>query len=468
MAAHALSLPPSRPGGSRGAVAALIGVCFVGLALRLWLGWWMGHLGDIECWQLWGLDPGEYVSRPEYPPRIANNYPPMYPSILRIMRWAHRGLGLPGDYTRPLQIYFHPNPNEWRPLILYLKIPPIFADMVTACLLFLIGRHFGQLWLGVGLAAFHCLSPGILYDGAYYGQTDTILVMFLVAAVWAWIRQRPVWLGAMLVAAPLMKAQAVFALPVLGMAILGQWKVWRPYLARIMLGGLVTLAIVAGLAWWTGQLRQFYHGYAHLASYYPLVTVRAYNFWWLLTRPWDKPPQHYDFPRDDTLLLGLISYRMIGVTLFFAVLGLILWRLHRARYTPYALALALVAAGWAFFNLPTQMHERYSIPAVGLMALLPLWDRRWWWSAGLVSITSMLNIAHVCYFLFPPSKWLTALVNKFIFGEMQASWVVFAVIHILMLPLTLEALWRQGTRRGSEQPSDTDSAASLGRFQPGC
>lgn len=447
------ALQPTPARSLKAAITVMIVLSVAALSFRLWIGWQMGFLPDVQCWQIWGLDAGEFVPKPEYPPwlPLPNNYPPMYSSVIRIMRWVHRGLGLPGEYPLPIEIYFHDNPDHWRPLLLYLKLPPIAADVVTAWLIFLIARLLGRPWLGVGVAALYSFSPGIVYDGAYFGQTDTILIMFIVAALWAYLSRRPVWLGAMLMAAPLMKAQAVFALPVFGLAILAQWSSWRPRLGRFVLGGLLALGMVAALAAGTGQLKQFRDGYFGLTEQYPLVTVRAYNFWWLITRNWDRAPMQWDFPRDYDRPLGLVSYRMIGVVLFFSMLGLILWRLHKARYTPYALALALSAAGWAFFNLPTQMHERYSVPALGLMSLLPLWNRKWWWPAVIVSITVTLNIAHVCPFIFPPCKLAAQAVDVLIFSEQHLAWAVLAFIHILMLPLVLDALWREG--RPPQQPA---------------
>ena len=442
-------VPPSPPPAPRSAwrpILALIGLSLGGLAFRLWIGWQMGFLDDITCWQLWGLDRGEFVSRLEYPSYLPlpNNYPPLYSSVLRIMRWTHRDLHLPGEYPVPIMMYFHDDPPHWRPLLIYLKLPPIAADIVTLWLIFLIGRLLGRPWLGVGVAAFYAFNPAIIYDGAYFGQTDTILIMFLVAALWAYLARRPIWLGAMLAAAPLLKAQAIFALPVLGLAVVGQWRIWQPLLGRIIVGGLAMFALVAGLAWWTGELKQFHDGYFGVIGQYPLVTVQAYNFWWLLTRKWDDAPMQWDFPHDDALILGLVSYRTVGAVLFFIAMGLILWRLHKARYSSLAVALALVAAGWAFFNLPTQMHERYSIPAAGLMALLPLWQKRWWWPAVLVSLTVTQNLARVCPFIFPPCRWVAMGVDILIGREQHYAWAVLAFVHILMLPLAIDALWREG------------------------
>jgi hypothetical protein len=106
------------------------------------------------------------------------------------------------------------------------------------------------------------------------------------------------------------------------------------------------------------------------------------------------------------------------------------------------MALAAAAAGWAFFHLPTEMHERYSVPAVGLMCLLPLWHSRWWALALAASITTMLNIVDVAPFYFPPWPALQEAVNWFIWPERQWTWTILAVIHLLMFMLLVEALWR--------------------------
>lgn len=431
----------------RGPIGILVLLCVVGLGVRIYLGWWLGALGDLECYQTWALDPGEVI--PPYPNYQIqpNNYPPIYPSILRLLRWTHRALDLPGDFRSPMQLAEDIAP--FRSIILLIKMPAILSDLVSAVLIFLIGLRLRQVWVGCGLAAAYLFNPAILYDGAYYGQTDTLLLMFLIAAVYAWITRRPILLGAMLMTAPLVKAQAVFFLPVMGLAILGEWRtLWRAQVGRLALGAGLALSAAVALAWVTGQLIQFKHGYTLIIALYPRVTSYAFNLWWLLTRPWHKTPYNRDFPLDTVAVFGPITYRMIGLTLFAAGVLLILWRLHRARYTPYALVLAATAAGWAFFNLPTEMHERYSVPAAGLMCLLAYWDRRWLAWAALASVTVTLNIAYVVP-LFLNNRWVTA-VTWFTHAERHWEWTIFAVIHVLMLPLTIQALWRLGSAAPQE------------------
>src|SRR5437867_3472526 len=108
-------------------------LCFAGVVLRIYLGWWLGHLGDIQAYQLWALDPGEpIVSTVSFQP-LPDNYPPIYPSILRLLRWTHRGLNLPGDFRVPVQQA--PDIELCRPIILLLKTPAMIADTISAVLI---------------------------------------------------------------------------------------------------------------------------------------------------------------------------------------------------------------------------------------------------------------------------------------------------------------------------------------------
>src|SRR5690606_35334677 len=132
----------------RGPIGILVLLCVVGLDVRIYLGWWLDALGDLERYQTWALDPGEVI--PPYPNyRIQpNNYPPIYPSILRLLRWTHRALDLPGDFRSPMQLAEDIAP--FRSIILLIKMPAILSDLVSAVLIFLIGLRLRQVWVGCG------------------------------------------------------------------------------------------------------------------------------------------------------------------------------------------------------------------------------------------------------------------------------------------------------------------------------
>jgi Gpi18-like mannosyltransferase len=375
----------------------------------------------------------------------ANNYPPVYPILLRLLRWVHRGLNLPGDFTWPLVLADDLAPQ--RPVILLLKQPAIVADAIATVVIYCFARRFKPGWTGVLAAALYAFSPALIYDGAYYGQTDTILVAVLIGALAAWSAGRLYWLGGLMTTALLLKAQALPVVVVLIAAITNEAR--RTQLAvwgRVVAGGLFATALIALLAAWTGQLRQFHDGYLGLVGKFPRVTINALNAWWLLSRPWHKGPVIFDFPLDTDRIASLISYRMLGMVALAIALIVILWRLHRAGYMMRAVVLAAIAAAWAFFHLPTEMHERYSIPAVGLMYLAGIWQARWFIYASLASIATLVNILIVCPFVFPPSRTIANLVNWVIWPERHIEWTIMAVVQVLMFLLALEALWRVGSQ----------------------
>jgi hypothetical protein len=81
---------------------------------------------------------------------------------------------------------------------------------------------------------------------------------------------------------------------------------------------------------------------------------------------------------DAELLAGLVSYKLTGVVafaLYVSFLTATVWRRPRLD----VLVFAQVMSGLAFFMLPTQMHERYAVPAAALATILMVCcdDTRW-------------------------------------------------------------------------------------------
>ncbi len=95
-------------------------------------------------------------------------------------------------------------------------------------------------------------------------------------------------------------------------------------------------------------------------------------------------------------MLGPLTYKHLGILAFAAYtlfLMACLWRRPSRRL----LVLAAAMSVFAFFLLPTQMHERYSAPAAALLALIaPLSPRLFALFVG-ISVTAALNQILVLY-----------------------------------------------------------------------
>jgi Gpi18-like mannosyltransferase len=442
--AGGLAAPPATQSACvRRMLPALILLLIVAGAFRLHLAWWKGHLGDLLCFQAWAVPDMHWTPATQGPPIPIPNHPPLYLSVTRVLYWLHEALRLRGDIRTPIDDFelFH-----IRPIIVLYKIPAILADLVAGAILFAWAAAEGRRWSALGIAAFYLFSPAILYDGAYYGQTDTILCTLLIAATFAYTTRRPGMLGCSVMLAAFLKAQAVCALPILALAVALEWRtVWARHARRLFVSALLTTAGVVALAAITGNLIQFYRGYfTVIGGVYDRTSINAMNLWWLLTRPWNKTPGLKDFPPDTHRWLGLVSYRTLGLAAFALAVALIVWRWRLAKDRPGSIVLACAAASWAFFNLCTEMHERYSVVAVGLTCVAVIWNRRWYLYGTLASITTMLNVVFVLPLFYPPWRWLQAQVNWFIWPEYGATHTIMAVVEVLMLPLVVEALWQAG------------------------
>ena len=235
------------------------------------------------------------------------------------------------------------------------------------------------------------LSPALFVNAALWGQFDALLSLLVLAAVIALLDDRPAWAGAALGAALATKLLAIVVAPLALLWILRRSGA-RGALAALGSALLVmaVLALPYLLAGAGGPVLAAYRG---AVDYYPFRTVEAYNGWYLLDR-FDifvrgMPSRE---ARLDTRAAfgGAVTFHHLGlglIAVYTAFLLALLWR----RPTRAALAWTLVAQCFAFFMLPTQMHQRYILPAAVLAALLVPLSRRGVVLFAILAATATLN-----------------------------------------------------------------------------
>jgi len=155
--------------------------------------------------------------------------------------------------------------------------------------------------------------------------------------------------------------------------VVGVWILCRFGLRRLLQAAVVSLVVVASLGApyvVAGHGEGVLNTYVHAVDYYPKRTMEAYNVWYLLDRVesrWgDLPPAEVRL--DTRRVAGALTYRDAGLIAFatyLAYLCLVTWR----RPTPEVLVLAAALSLFGFFMLPTQIHGRYLVAAVPLLAV---------------------------------------------------------------------------------------------------
>ncbi|MGU3471600.1 hypothetical protein ACLBWT_10670 [Paenibacillus sp. D51F] len=432
-----------RPEQFYAAVAALFAG---GLAIRILLGiYTQGYVGDQMYFIRWMEAAMHHGMRGSYLNSDMQNYPPVFIAILEGYGHVLNFLGI-----------------EIRTAHLSSKMLPILFDLGTMAALLLIFRRWSYK-RRLALLACLAFNPALLADGAVWGQIDVFHSALMVISVLLVLTQ-PLAAGVLIAVALLSKFQAIVVAPVLGALLLRQLlrRDWRRPLLFIA-GFAIPAALTAGWFAMKGALDDMVRmAYLSATDMYPQLSLNAFNLWYHL---FTNPSVH-----DDTIFFGGVSYKTFGfillgiVCLFVAAYILIMRDLKTIH-----LLKAAAMVNLAFFLLPTEIHERYGVPAMLFLLLIPFLlkpgrERLFWGvSAGLFTMSTALNIWLVLNGGFG-GKWLHAEEDRgrmasrggrhgsgspFVNGDGSLSgWehafaVGLAYAHVLMLILILTVMARE-------------------------
>ncbi len=395
----------------------LVVLLLVGLGLRLAALQVPGHFGDVSVMARWAENLVLYG-----PGHFYEHDSSIYPALLPFL-WIV-GLLFDGE--------------ELSTAVKGLSIP---FDLVIGFTLFsVVGRRAG--W-GAGLVAAGCyvLNPALILAGPVWGQVDAAGALFFLLALVALSRDRFGLAGGLAIVAGLAKPQfGLVALPVL--VVVGQ-RVWqqrdvRPLAGAVAGGAVAALAIGAFLG--LSPIR-WAEGLSGTARFQPDTSLNAINLWGVLV----------GFEIDDAPYVG------IGALLLGAGLIASLVPLRRGRDLATVLTVGMMLA-FAFYFLPTRVHERYLFPAFAVAAPLAAVDLRSLAAYVALSIgfvgTLLRALVLTTPFTLPVE--LTALLT--------APWMVW-VLAILLFgsALTLVRLGLTGAGSalaGSAHPDSGDQRAA--------
>jgi Gpi18-like mannosyltransferase len=312
----------------------LAGMLLAGLIIRLVVLNVHGHYGDIAVTARWAMYMAQYGPWDFYRHDAA-----VYPALLYFY-W-------------PLGALFHGDA-----LLHAVKGLSIPFDLALALVLYLIARRLTNDKRALLAPAIYLFNPAVLLAGPIWGQVDAAGALAYVGALWAVAERRYRAAGALAVLSALVKPQfGLVALPVIVVAILRgrSGASWRPF-------GLITLGAVAAYIVVALPLRMtpvdWIERVQYAGSLQPSTSLNAPNPWGMLLG--------YKIPDGGLFWVGA-ALLVIGL----AVALLPLWR-RQDLVTILAVGLFVV---FAFYFLPTRVHERYLFPAMAVLA--PLAAANW-------------------------------------------------------------------------------------------
>lgn len=306
-----------------------------------------------------------------------------------------------------------------------MKVPASAADLGLALVAVFALR--GRARWAILAAAAIVLHPAVIYVSAWWGQYESIFVLWGLAAVVAAARGRNGVAAALVALALMTKPQAVaFIVPfaawfwatggprevaraaLIGLAVMV--LLWLPFLAR---GG--PLDYVRGLG-------------RYQAETFNVLSLRAWNPWWIV----QEAAAGGAFIRDDVAFLGPVTLRYVGYIAAGALSAVIAWAILRDP-RPRTLTLGLVASVLVVFTFMTQIHERYAYAALVLLVVCLPERRARWLFVGL-SVAFTLNLVAA----IPPSPEVAEILPVGgilgIVGSLAMLTSTIAALHMAARP----------------------------------
>jgi hypothetical protein len=331
----------------------------------------------VDCFLTWARASGGRRPWDIYLTDFKTNcdYPPVVPYLLTLIEAARRALRAPEAGALAITLVKLPN------LLAWLAAVPLCDRGLR--------RPFGDS-MARGAALLSAVSLPLFVNAAAWGQFDALLAVLVMAAVVALLHDRPAASGALMGMALGTKLLAIVAVPVLAVWI---GKRFGPRgLASAALAGLAVIAVLSAPYLVVGAGGRMLQAYVGAVDYYPVRTAEAYNGWYLLDR-FDIAVRGIPAPLarlDSRSVIGPVTFREAGVAAFAVYLLVLLVGLARRR-APAALVFAAALSFFGFFMLPTQVHQRYLVPAAALLGMTAAGSARRLALWAGVSLTAALN-----------------------------------------------------------------------------
>ena len=310
-----------------------------------------------------------------------------------------------------------------------VKLAPNLFDLGTAVLIYVFVRKQASFKLALAATALYAFNPALIYNAAVWGQFDAIYTFFLILSLMLALKSKPELSAATLAIALLTKPQAIALAPLIAFLIYKKSGLKR-MLVSVLAFALTIFLIILPFDWKGQPLTSLSQIYFGGFGQYSVTSVNAFNLWGLYG-----------------LWVSDANFFILGWALFGAFTVFVLYVLHK-RFNVSGDYLAIFAAFmlfFAFFMLPTRIHERYLFPAISVLALMFPLVKRIRPLYAVLTATFLINQAYVLY-------WLNAYANAGLSysPNLTGDPVVLAVsvINLLMLLYASILMWDELKGRG--------------------
>ena len=379
-----------------------------------------GHGSDMNCWKDWTKYIFNHGLHNVY--KSGTDYLPLYHYILTIF-------GLFKGSIENIEVNIH-----------YLKLITLFFHFVTGYfLILLIKKNDWSSDKMIVYVLFYLLNIAVLYNSLIWGQVDEILTGLIFITCYFSLKQKVQLALIFLVFSINFKLQAIIFLPIVLLlllpAIISTFSIKK--LATYILFPLLIQVLIILPFIISGNISKLWDVVTGSMGKYPVVSMNAYNFWDFLL-----PGNLREIP-DSNTYKG-ISYKHWGLLLFFVTSGLALFPLFKSVYLSiksktnisfpidkFLLLCGIIPLFFFYFN--TQMHERYSHPALVFLIAYSLYTKKPF-VAIVVSCACFLNMEGVLKFI-KLNNYETLIFNRDFISSLFLLAIVYIYIQLFELNL---------------------------------
>ena len=318
-----------------------------------------------------------------------------------------------------------------------LKIPANLFDFATAILIFKILEKRVSAHLAIIAPAIYLFNPAIFYNSAVWGQIDGVFTFFLLAAVYFLLGRKPELSAILIAVAFLVKPQAVALLPIFALAL-----VLRTEPRRVLLSAALAIGVLFLLPlpfFWRDPVFGLISLTRGLSDDFPFTSLNAFNLWWIIGG-W---PQG-----DGATWLGL-SRQMWGFLLWLVAQVAIGAWLFKRRTDDWSIFWAASLALFAFFILPTRIHELYLFPFFSFFLVSAMLSRQ---RIPLLILYLFLSVLHFLnlYFVNQPRPYpiFESFFSFALSHDVAISYLLVGSFTVLLVASLLSLLLRSGPGKG--------------------
>ncbi len=348
------------------------------------------------------------------------DYPPLYLYVLKIV-------GL---------IAQNPAVGDFAPFrMLAIKFVPVLCDSLICLLLYLMGRRKNE-FLGIAVCALWAINPAAIFNCAFWGQTDCVLLLFVLAVFYLLQRGKHTACCVVYAFSLLLKFQAAYLAPVILFELVRSGGGFRSLKSWLSAAKNVGIAVGVWLIMWIPFMIGAKNAllpinvYLKGANTYPYINLNADNIYGIWGFNWKAETGIFAI-LTPAVLLALCALLLTGY--------LKLPKMH------------VFSASFLFVNgifmLTTRQHERYQMLALLLLMLVytELRDRRILCCFGAQALIVFSNEARILALVNHGGEWASSILT------MQA---INSLLNIAVCAFTAYVIMRHSIVPGLEKSSE--------------